>query len=141
MILKFPYILGGNITLTVEAEFKNVVFNPLDPEQEIGETSVEITQVYDASGLTVETQDISIGNQTLDNLLEMEAWVYKDQEKKVILNRVKIIDLAVNEKLSYWDISEMLFSEMEEMTDTELLNNLEQNHPDLMSEVEMGVQT
>jgi len=66
-MIEFKYIIGANIELFVKANFI-----PEDRETN-SSADVEIIEVKDSKGLDVETDDIVIGGDPLDDLLSIAA--------------------------------------------------------------------
>lgn len=75
-MLEFTYIIGANIELFIKAQFIAA-----DPETNTGE-EVEIIEVKDTKGLDVETEDIVIGGDSLDSLLEVAAFEVRSKHRK-----------------------------------------------------------
>ena len=66
-MINFKYIIGANIELSVTAKIQAAEAETQTYDE------VEIISVKDCLGLDVETDDISIGSDKLDYLLEIAA--------------------------------------------------------------------
>ena len=66
-MINFKYIIGANIELSVTAKIQAAETEAQTYDE------VEIISVKDCMGLDVETDDISIGSDKLDYLLEIAA--------------------------------------------------------------------
>ena len=73
-MINFKYIIGANIELSVTAKIQAAETETQTYDE------VEILSVKDCMGLDVEIDDISIGSDKLDYLLEIAALEHKGLE-------------------------------------------------------------
>ena len=73
-MINFKYIIGANIELSVTAKIQSAETETQTYDE------VEILSVKDCMGLDVEIDDISIGSDKLDYLLEIAALDNGDKE-------------------------------------------------------------
>ena len=75
-MINFKYIIGANIELSVTAKIQAAETETQTYDE------VEIISVKDCMGLDVEIDDISIGSDQLDYLLEVAALEHRGHERQ-----------------------------------------------------------